>query len=129
MSSQRPPVAALTSSLLLPQFSKAVMVAGQKRSLSSPPPPVQSSRLLPGPLRASPTSRGVGGAPGNRPGRLPLPTRSSGELVEEASRTGRTCSPLPEAQTNLPVVITGQRSGPARVSGRGGQAGGHQPCH
>lgn len=56
---------------------QVVILACKKLILSSPPQPVQSSPLL----QASPAS---GGTPGNRPGRLPLPTRRGvGEAGQE----------------------------------------------
>lgn len=69
------PMCTLTSSLQS-QFSKVAILAGKKLILSSPPGLVLSSRLLPSPLPTSPASW-WGGTPGNRPGLLLLPMRSS----------------------------------------------------
>ena len=49
-------------------------LAGKKLTLSSPPPPVQSSQLLPGPSGPPPP---LGGLQVTGPRTLPLPTHSA----------------------------------------------------
>lgn len=84
----------------------------KKLILSSPPRLSQSSQLQPAPSTSPASLRG--GLRVTGPGASLSPHaaqrascwRNPGELVELVS-------PLPEAPTNLPAVITGRRSGPA----------------
>lgn len=95
----------------------------KKLILSSPPRLIQSSRLQPAPSPPPPPPRGT---PGNRPRRLPLPTRSAaGELLKEPRRTGRTGVPCARG-THEPA--SGNNRAKERTRLGRGQAGCHSPA-